>query len=113
MPARKWRPAAADHEAVRRKVTSQAKAAFFDYFYYDKALQVALKDKDLLQQLSKISEARYRVGKAMQQDVLKSQTEISIAVAEDYDPAAAAFSGAGPAQRADGPLAGIAASAGG
>jgi outer membrane protein TolC len=69
---------AADHEAVRRKVTSQAKAAFFDYFYYDKALQVALKDKDLLQQLSKISEARYRVGKAMQQDVLKSQTEISI-----------------------------------
>ncbi len=69
---------AADHETVRRKVTSQAKAAFFDYFYYDKALQVALKDKDLLQQLSKISEARYRVGKAMQQDVLKSQTEISI-----------------------------------
>ena len=70
--------AAADHEAVRRKVASQAKSTFFDYFYYDKALQVALKDKDLLQQLSKISEARYRVGKAMQQDVLKSQTEISI-----------------------------------
>jgi outer membrane protein TolC len=69
---------AADYEAVRRKVASQAKATFFDYFYYDKALQVALKDKNLLQQLSKISEARYRVGKAMQQDVLKSQTEISM-----------------------------------
>jgi outer membrane protein TolC len=70
--------AGADHEAVRRKVTSQAKATFFDYFYYDKALRVALKDKELLQQLSKISEARYRVGKAMQQDVLKSQTEVSL-----------------------------------
>jgi outer membrane protein TolC len=69
---------AADYEAVRRKVASQAKATFFDYFYYDKALQVALKDKNLLQQLSKISEARYRVGKAMQQDVLKSQTEVSM-----------------------------------
>jgi outer membrane protein TolC len=69
---------AADYEAVRRKVASQAKATFFDYFYYDKALQVALKDKELLRQLSKISEARYRVGKAMQQDVLKSQTEVSM-----------------------------------
>jgi outer membrane protein TolC len=70
--------ASADQEAVRRQVASQAKATFFDYFFYDKALQVALKDKDLLQQLSKISEARYRVGKAMQQDVLKSQTEVSM-----------------------------------
>ena len=69
---------AADQEGVRRKVASQAKATFFDYFYYDKALRVALKDKELLQQLSKISEARYRVGKAMQQDVLKSQTEVSM-----------------------------------
>jgi outer membrane protein TolC len=70
--------AAADHEAVRRKVESQAKAAFFDYFYYDKALQIAHKDKDLLQKLSQIADARYRVGKGMQQDVLKSQTEISL-----------------------------------
>jgi outer membrane protein, heavy metal efflux system len=70
--------AATDHEAVRRKVAAQAKAAFFDYFYYDKALQVALKNKDLLQKLSQISEARYRVAKAMQQDVLKSQTEVSL-----------------------------------
>ena len=70
--------AAADRQAVRRKVESQAKAAFFDYFYYDKALRIAHKDKDLLQKLSQIAEARYRVGKAMQQDVLKSQTEISL-----------------------------------
>ena len=32
----------------------------------------------MLQKLSSISEARYRVGKAMQQDVLKSQVEISL-----------------------------------
>lgn len=70
--------AAADRQAVRRKVESQAKAAFFDYFYYDKALRIAHKDKDLLRKLSQIAEARYRVGKAMQQDVLKSQTEISL-----------------------------------
>jgi outer membrane protein TolC len=70
--------AEADYEASRRKIASQAKAAFFDYFYYDKALTITRKNKDLLGKLSQISEARYRVGKAMQQDVLKSQTEISL-----------------------------------
>ncbi len=59
-------------------MASQAKLAYFDYFYYDKALEIARKDKDLLGKLSQIAEARYRVGKAMQQDVLKSQTEISL-----------------------------------
>jgi outer membrane protein TolC len=68
----------ADLEATRRKVAGQAKAVFFDYFYYGKALEIARKDKDLLEKLSAISEARYRVGRAMQQDVLKSQTEISL-----------------------------------
>jgi outer membrane protein, heavy metal efflux system len=67
-----------DVEAVRRRVTADVKAAYYDYFYYDKAIQITQKDKDLLDKLSKISEARYRVGKAMQQDVLRSQVEISM-----------------------------------
>jgi len=70
--------AEASYEAVRRKVATEAETAFFDYFYYDRALQITLKDKDLLEKLSKISEARYRVGKGLQQDVLKSQMEISL-----------------------------------
>jgi outer membrane protein TolC len=67
-----------DYEAVRRRVTADVKAAFYDYFFYDKALGITRKNKELLQKLSSISEARYRVGKAMQQDVLKSQVEISL-----------------------------------
>ena len=67
-----------DYEAVRRRVTADVKAAYYEYFFYDKALEITRKDKDLLQKLSSISEARYRVGKAMQQDVLKSQVEISL-----------------------------------
>jgi len=70
--------AEASYEAVRRKVAAEVKDAYFDYFYYDHALQITLKDKDLLEKLSKISEARYRVGKGQQQDVLKAQTEISL-----------------------------------
>ena len=67
-----------EYEAVRRRVTADVKAAYYEYFFYDKALEITRKNKDLLQKLSSISEARYRVGKAMQQDVLKSQVEISL-----------------------------------
>jgi len=67
-----------EYEAVRRRVTADVKAAYYEYFFYDKALEITRKNKDLLQKLSSISEARYRVGKAMQQDVLRSQVEISL-----------------------------------
>jgi len=67
-----------DLEAVRRRVTVDVKAAYFEYWFYDKALQTTLKDKDLLTKLSQIAEARYRVGKGIQQDVLRSQVEISL-----------------------------------
>ena len=68
----------ADYEAVVRRITADAKAAYFDYFYFDKAIQTTKKNKDLLEKLSKISESRYQVGKGMQQDVLRSQVEISL-----------------------------------
>jgi len=67
-----------DLEAVRRRVTADVKTAYFEYWFYDKALQTTMKDKDLLSKLSQIAEARYRVGKGIQQDVLRSQVEISL-----------------------------------
>jgi len=67
-----------DYEAVRRRITADVKDAYYEYFFYDKALEITRTNKDLLQKLSSISEARYRVGKAMQQDVLKSQVEVSL-----------------------------------
>jgi cobalt-zinc-cadmium efflux system outer membrane protein len=70
--------AQADYDGVRRRLTAEVKTAFYDYWYYDKALQVTLQNKDLLQKLSQIAEARYRVGKGIQQDVLKSQVELSL-----------------------------------
>ena len=67
-----------DYEAVVRRITADVKAAYFDYFYFDKAIQTTKKNKDLLEKLSKIAEARYQVGKGMQPDVLRSQVEISL-----------------------------------
>lgn len=68
----------ADQLATVRRLTAEAKSAFYDYFYNDTALEITNRNKARLQQLAGISEARYRVGKAMQQDVLRAQVEVSM-----------------------------------
>ncbi|MGB9106178.1 MAG: TolC family protein [Terriglobales bacterium] len=67
-----------DVEAVRRRVAADVKTAFYDYWYYDKAIRTTQQNRDLLTKLSQIAEARYRVGKGMQADVLRSQVEIAM-----------------------------------
>ncbi|HEX8925701.1 MAG TPA: TolC family protein [Terriglobales bacterium] len=68
----------ADQLAVARRLTSEAKAAYYDYFYYDKALAITSANKARLQQLTEISQARYSVGKAMQSDVLRANVELTM-----------------------------------
>ena len=67
-----------DLEAVRRRVVANVKAAYYDYWFYDKAIRTTQENRDLLTKLSQIADARYRVGKGMQADVLRSQVEISM-----------------------------------
>jgi outer membrane protein, heavy metal efflux system len=67
-----------DYEAARRKLVADVKSAYYDYFAASKAVEITKQNKDLLQKLSSIAEARYRVGKGVQQDVLRSQVEISL-----------------------------------
>ena len=78
MAKREAQAAGWDYQEMRRRVAADVKTAYYDYFFYDKALQVAGRYKDLLQKLSAIAEARYRVGKGIQQDVLRSQVEVSM-----------------------------------
>ncbi len=66
-----------DYEQTRRQVASDVKVAYYDYFYYSKAIEITEKDKDLLQKLANIAESLYRVGKGMQQDVFRAQVEVS------------------------------------
>ena len=66
-----------EYEEARRRVAAEVKAAYYDYFYYERALGITLKNKDLLEKLARIAEVRYQVGKGIQQDVLKAQTELS------------------------------------
>jgi outer membrane protein TolC len=66
-----------DYEQMRRQVASDVKVAYYDYFYYTKAIEITEKDKDLLQKLASISEELYKVGKGMQADVFRAQVEVS------------------------------------
>ena len=64
--------------AARRALVTAARMAFFDYYYYGVALRITERNQQRLQQLAEITESRYRVGKAMQQDVLRARLEISM-----------------------------------
>ncbi len=66
-----------NYEQTRLNVIAEVKDTYFDLFYLTKALETVAKNKDLLEKFAKIAEARYAVGKGIQQDVLKAQVEIS------------------------------------
>ena len=66
-----------NYEQTRLNVIAEVKDAYFDLFYLTKALETVTKNKDLLEKFAKIAEARYSVGKGIQQDVLKAQVEVS------------------------------------
>ncbi len=65
------------YEEVRREKVAELKAAYYDFYLAQKLTDVVEKSKALLTQFSEISEARYKVGQGEQQDLIKSQVEIS------------------------------------
>jgi outer membrane protein TolC len=65
------------YEQTRLNVVAEIKDVYFELFYLDKAIEVITRNKALLEKFAKIAEARYSVGKGIQQDVLKAQVEIS------------------------------------
>jgi outer membrane protein TolC len=70
--------AQANYEAIRRRITAEVKAAYYEYFYDGKALQTANRNKTTLEELAQIAAAQYRAGKATQPDVLRAQVEVSL-----------------------------------
>jgi outer membrane protein TolC len=71
---------AAFHEiaAARLGVTSRVKQAYYGLAYTYAAASVLERSRELLATLVKVSEQRYAVGQAAQQDVIKAQTQLSV-----------------------------------
>lgn len=66
------------YQAVELSVVSRVKQAFYRLAYAYSATGVLTRNRDLLTKLLRVTEARYSVGKAMQQDIFKAQTQLSI-----------------------------------
>ncbi len=66
------------YQAVQLGVISRLKQAYYRLQYAYAASDLLSRNRDLLDKLVSVTEARYSVGKAAQQDVFKAQTQISI-----------------------------------
>jgi cobalt-zinc-cadmium efflux system outer membrane protein len=65
-------------DAARLSVIARVKQAYYRLAYADAVSGVLSRNQDLLDTLLKVSEGRYAVGQAAQQDVIKAQTQLSI-----------------------------------
>jgi outer membrane protein TolC len=65
------------YEAVGRRVAAEVKQAYFDLAFIDRSLAILQKDHDALAGFEKVTEIRYSIGKAAQQDVLRAQLELT------------------------------------
>jgi cobalt-zinc-cadmium efflux system outer membrane protein len=66
------------YQQVQLAVISRLKQAYFQRAWAFTSVSVLDRNIALLEKLVKITEARYAVGKAAQQDILKAQTQISM-----------------------------------
>ena len=66
------------YEAIQLSVVSRLKQAYYRLTYDYSAISVLERNRALLDRLLSITETRYSVGRAAQQDVFKTQTQISL-----------------------------------
>ena len=66
-----------DYEEAKNKITRDVKAAYYDLFYANKAIEVTEKNREILKLLNQIAETKYSVGEGIHTDVFKAQVELS------------------------------------
>ncbi|MBZ5604037.1 MAG: TolC family protein [Acidobacteriia bacterium] len=66
------------YQLVQLNVIARLKQAFFRLQHSYAAHEVMDRNREVLRQLLKVTEARYSVGKAAQQDIFKTQTQLSV-----------------------------------
>ncbi|MCZ6800525.1 MAG: TolC family protein [Nitrospirae bacterium] len=65
------------YKAIQLRVIAQMKIAYFNLHFIHKSIEVVSKNLVILKELEKTAEARYKVGKGIQQDVFRAQVELS------------------------------------
>lgn len=62
----------------QNQLIKNIKLLYYELCYVDRAIETSEKNAALLKQFTQIAETQYRVGKGLQQDVLRSQLEVSM-----------------------------------
>ena len=65
------------YRAIQLRVIAQLKIAYFNLHFIHESLEVVNKNLMILKELEKTAQARYKVGKGIQQDVFRAQVELS------------------------------------
>ena len=65
------------YRQLQLDVLSEVKRAYYDYFYFTKALATVARTRELMLTFERIAVARYSVGQGIQQDVLRAQLELT------------------------------------
>jgi len=68
---------AAEADDVANQVAKEVKTAYYDLSHVYRATEVTQRTKSLLEELAKITQTRYSLGQAIQEDVIRNQVEIS------------------------------------
>jgi outer membrane protein TolC len=68
---------AAEADDIANQVVKDVKITFYDLSHVYRAMEVTQRSKSLLEELAKITQTRYSLGQAIQEDVIRNQVEIS------------------------------------
>lgn len=66
-----------EYLAARLRIIARLKEAYYDLHFIHNSMEIVDKNRLILLDFMKTAEARYAVGRAVQQDVFRAQTEIS------------------------------------
>lgn len=72
----------AELDNLKRELIRDTKLAYYDLCFTGISIELTKKNKGLLENFIKIAEAKYSVGKGIQQDVIKAQVELSRLIQE-------------------------------
>jgi outer membrane protein, heavy metal efflux system len=69
--------AASNVDETRLRLVYEVNQVWWQIYYLDRALEIAARNHDLLNQFVQIAQTRYQVGEGLQQEVLLAQVEMS------------------------------------
>jgi outer membrane protein, heavy metal efflux system len=75
--AREAEAGGSEADEIANQVARDVKTAFYDLSHVYRSMEVVQRNKAILEELSRVTQTRYSLGQAIQEDVIRNQVEIS------------------------------------